>query len=154
MKSEQRSEDCKLSSSIEMQQLVHEVADHTAPSGNWKDRVQAAARALGFEWSRTKAFYYQDARRIDSEEMDHARAVARKLKAEQRRRAAAEHVEWLRATVQSLRADGRQLDSDSLDVLERLAGVVGAEDCALVAMGAETPAEYDADADQSEGWGR
>ena len=145
MKSEQRSEDGKLSSSIEMQRLVHEVADFAAPSANWKDRVQAAARALGFEWARTKAFYYQDARRIDSEEMDHARAVARKLRTEDQRRKAADHVEWLRATVQSLRADGRQLDSDSLDVLERLAGVVGDEGSAMVAVAAE-------DEDQSLDW--
>lgn len=135
--SEQRSEDSEMSSSIEMQALVHQAADFSATSGNWKDRVQAAARALGFEWSRTKAFYYQDARRVDAKEMDHARAVVRKLANEQRRRAAAEHVEWLRSAVQSLRADGRQLDSDSLDVLERLAGVVGDEGGAMVAMAVE-----------------
>lgn len=149
-----RSEDSKLSSLVEMQSLVHQAADHTALSDNWKDRVQAAARALGFGWSRTKDLYYQDARRIDAEEMDRARKVVRALAEQQKRREAAEHVAWLRRTVQSLREDGRQLDGDSLDVLERLAGVVGAESGSLVAVASESPAEFDADADQSSGWGR
>ncbi len=141
------SEDSKLSSLAEMQSLVHEAANYTASSDNWKDRVQAAARAFGFGWSRTKDLYYQDARRIDAEEMDHARKVVRKLNEDRKRREAAEHVAWLRRTVQSLREDGRQLDGDSLDVLERLAGVVGAEGSAVVAMAAE-------DEDQSIGWGQ
>ncbi|UJW87916.1 hypothetical protein [Devosia sp. SL43] len=139
-----------MSSLAEMKGLVHQAADFTSPSDNWKDRVQAAARALGFGWSRTKDLYYQDARRIDAEEMDHARKIVGKLKQDRQRREAAEHVAWLRRTVQSLRADGRQLDGDSLDVLERLAGVVGAEGSALVAMAPEVAAE---DFDQSQGWG-
>lgn len=148
------SEDSKLSSLVEMQSLVHQAADHTALTDNWKDRVQAAARAFGFGWSRTKDLYYQDARRIDAEEMDHARKVVRRLTAERKRREAAEHVAWLQRTVQSLRADGRQLDSDSLDVLERLAGVVGSEDGALVAMAAEGFTDADENTDQSQGWGQ
>lgn len=143
--SEQHSEDGEMSSLAEMQSLVHEAANYTATSDNWKDRVQAAARALGFGWSRTKDLYYQDARRINSEEMDHARRIVRTLKLEQQRREAAGHVAWLRRTVECLREDGGQLDSDSLDVLERLAGVMGAEGGAVVAVAAE-------DQDQSLNW--
>ncbi|GEM_PF-2612595 len=132
-----RSEDSKLSSLVEMQSLVHQTADFTAASGNWKDRVQAAARALGFGWSRTKDLYYQDARRIAAEEMDHAREVVQRLREERERREAAEHVAWLHRTIQSLRASGEELDGGSLDALERLAGVVGAEGCSLVAMANE-----------------
>lgn len=132
-----RSEDSKLSSLVEMQSLVHQAADMTAMSSNWKDRVQAAARALGFGWSRTKDLYYQDARRIAAEEMDHARQVVQRLKEERERREAAEHVAWLQRTIQSLRASGEELDGGSLDALERLAGVVSAESRALVAMASQ-----------------
>lgn len=132
-----RSEDSEMSSLVEMQNLVHEAADYTAHSDNWKDRVQAAARAFGFGWSRTKDLYYQDARRVNAEEMDRARKVVRRLKNERQRREAAEHVAWLRRTVKSLRAGGAELDGGSLDALERLAGVVGAEGGAVVAMATE-----------------
>lgn len=132
-----RSEDSKLSSLVEMQSLVHQAADMTAMSSNWKDRVQAAARALGFGWSRTKDLYYQDARRIAAEEMDHARQVVQRLKEERERREAAEHVAWLQRAIQSLRASGEELDGGSLDALERLAGVVSAESRALVAMASQ-----------------
>jgi len=124
----------KLSSLAEMRALVHEVADFAAPSDNWKDRVQAAARAIGLEWERAKSFYYKTARRVDSGEMDNARAAVKRLRIANERREAARHVEWLRRTVEHLREDGGQFDSESLDVLERLAGVVGAGGGAVVAM--------------------
>lgn len=123
-----------MSSLAEMNTLVHEAADIASDSRNWKDRVTAAARAFGFGWERTKAFYYQTARRVEAGEMDDARQAVRRLRDLDRRRKAAEHVEWLRRTVECLREDGRQLDSNSLDVLERLVGVVGADGGAVVAV--------------------
>lgn len=145
-----RSEDPEVSSLAEMQSLVHATADFTSPSGNWKDRVQAAARALGFGWSRTKDLYYQDARRIDAEEMDRARQVVRKLKDEQRRREAARHVAWLSATLESASASGADLDRSDLAAVQRVLSRVGALDSPL-----GNPGFTDADerADQSRDWG-
>jgi hypothetical protein len=146
-----RSEDSKLSSLAEMQSLVHQTADFTAGSGNWKDRVQAAARALGFGWSRTKDLYYQDARRIDAEEMDRARTVVRKLKDEQRRREAARHVAWLNSTLDHAVSSGADVDRADLAVVQRVLSRIGALDSPL-----GNPGFTDADenADQSQGWGQ
>jgi hypothetical protein len=146
-----RSEDSKLSSAVEMQTLVHQAADFTSPSGNWKDRVQAAARALGFGWSRTKDLYYQDARRIDAEEMDRARQVVRKLKDEQRQREAARHVAWLNRTLEYAVSQGADVDRSDLAAVERVLSRIGALDSAL-----GNPGFTDADerTDQSQGWGR
>jgi hypothetical protein len=132
--SEQNLAGIKMSSLTEMNVLVHEIADYTAESGNWKDRVSAASRAMKLGWERTKGFYYNTARRVDAEEMDIARAVATHLRERHERLEAAKHVEWLRRTIESLREDGGQLDGESLDVLERLAGVVGSEGRSMVAM--------------------
>lgn len=144
--SEQNSEDQELSSVAEMQALVHEAADHTAPSSNWKDRVHAAARCFGLDWGRAKAFYYQDARRVDAKEMDDARRAIRKLRAAAQQRAATEHLAWLRSTVELHRESGEGMDSGTLDAIERFIGRIGDEDSAVVGVAAE-------DEDQSIGWG-
>lgn len=143
--SEQCSEGCELSSQAEMQALVHEAADLAAPTGNWKDRVQAAARALGFSWARTKAFYYQDARQVNAEEMDRARARIRELKRAAERTRAADHIAWLRSTLERHRETGEGMDGQTLDALEHLvrqARAVGGP----VVVAAE-------DQDQSVNWG-
>ena len=148
-----RSEGGKLSSLAEMQSLVHQAADFTAPSGNWKDRVQAAARALGFGWSRTKDFYYQDARRIDAEEMDHARQVVEKLKADQRRRDTARHLAWLRSIHAGATEAGSDMDRADLAAVERVLARIGALDCPLGDTGAAGFTEADERASQEHGWG-
>lgn len=130
--SELHSEDQELSSVAEMHALVHEAADYTASSQNWKDRVQAAARAFGLDWGRAKAFYYRDARRVDAKEMDDARRAIERLRRERERREAAEHIAWLRTTIEQHRARGSGMDSRSLletqralDEVERLIGAQG-----------------------------
>lgn len=135
--SEFHSEDEELSSLTEMQSLVHEAADYAAPTGNWKDRVHAAARAFGFEWGRAKAFYYRDARRVEAKEMDDARKAIRRLRADATRRQAAQHVAWLRSTLELHRQSGSGMDGKSLDELERVLGLIGDPDGAVVAVAAE-----------------
>jgi len=92
-----------MSSVAEMQSLVHEAAD-AAGTGNWKDRVQAAARVLNLPFSRAKALYYREYRCVRAEEMDNARAAIRALREEEARRKATEHVAWLHSQLAYLRS--------------------------------------------------
>ena len=58
----------------EMQDLLHEIA---GPIGLVKGRIRAAAKALGWSYSRTKDLWYADPRaRVDLPEILQARATA------------------------------------------------------------------------------
>ena len=107
-----------MSSVGEMHCLVHEAADFSAPSGNWKERVNAAARVFDLGWERAKAFYYSDARRVDAEEMDRARRAIKRLRAESGNRKAAEHLAWLECELGRLRASGEEFHGPHVDGLE------------------------------------
>lgn len=119
-----------------MSSLVHEVANYLAPSTNWKERVRAAARALKLPFGRTKAHYYREARRVDAEEMDRARAKATELREASIRRKAAEHMAWLNSTVEHLRAVDPEFHSFDVDGLERAVARLGALGGAVADTGA------------------
>ena len=128
--SEQRSERAEMSSAAEMSMLVREVADFAAPSPNWKDRVNAAARVLKLPFNRAKAHYYGEARRVDAEEMDRARAAARELRERQRADRENEHLRWLECEIARHRASGEELRGPHvdglLDLLRHARGEAGA----------------------------
>lgn len=129
--SETHSKDDEMSSVNEMHCLVHEAANFAAPTGNWKDRVQAASRAFGLGWERAKAFYYRDARRVDAEEMDRARRAIAKLRAEARDRKNAEHLAWLNRSLAHLQASDPEFFGQDISRLERALAGVGALDGAV-----------------------
>lgn len=114
-----------MSSEAEMSSLVHEVANYLAPSTNWKERVRAAAHALKLPFGRAKAHYYGEARRVDAEEMDRARAAAEQLREANVRRKAAEHMDWLNATIAQLRQTDEDFHRDDLAGLERAVARLG-----------------------------
>lgn len=127
--SEKRSEDSELYSEAysigEMQEAVREIADLQTPSPRWKERVTAASRALGFSWSRTKDFYYRNARTVLDHEGRAARAILREIKARKQAHAQAAR---LYETLAYLRAADADFHSASIDRLERQlaeAGVLG-----------------------------
>jgi len=109
-----------------MTSLVHEVANYLAPSTNWKERVRAAARALNLPFGRAKAHYYREARRVDAEEMDRARAKAEELREASIRRKAAEHIAWLNSTIEHLRQTDEEFHGIDVDGLERAVARLGA----------------------------
>ena len=122
-----------MTSEAEMSALVHEVAGYAAPSTNWKERVQAAARALKLPFGRAKAHYYGEARRVDAGEMDRARAVAEEFREATLRRKAAEHVAWLSATVEHLRQTDEEFHGVDIVGLERAIARLGLSDSAVAA---------------------
>lgn len=140
-----------MSSVAEMSALAHEAADLTAISSNWKDRVSAAARVLNLTFGRAKRVYFREARRVDAKEMDRARAAIDELREAELRRQSHVHIEWLRRTVEQVRAAGEELDGFDVDGLERALSRAGASGRAVGRAGA---AEFDAGFDQRDGWGR
>lgn len=125
--SEYRSKEAELSSAAEMTALVREVADSSAPTRNWKDRVHAASRILRLPFGRTKAHYYGEARRVDAEEMDRARAAAEELREARLRKQAGEHLAWLNTTIEHLRQTDEEFHSFNVDGLERALARLGAQ---------------------------
>jgi hypothetical protein len=118
--SEQRSKEAEMSSVAEMSLLVREVADFAAPSPNWKDRVNAASRILKLPFGRVKSLYYGDARRVEAEEMDRARAAARELRERQRVERENAHLAWLSSELGRLRETGEEFHGPHIDALERV----------------------------------
>lgn len=135
-----------MSSVAEMSALAHEAADHTALTSNWKDRVHAAARVLQLSFGRAKRLYFREARRVEAGEMDVARAAIEELREAALRRKAADHVNWLRSTVEHLRQTDEEFHQFDVDGFERALSRVGSLGGA---MGSAGPAETDADFDQS-----
>ena len=123
--SEQRSKRPEVTSEAEMTALVREVADHASPSTNWKERVRAAARVLKLPFGRVKAHYYREARRVDAEEMDRARAAACELREQSIRRKASEHIAWLNSTIEHLRTIDPEFHSVDVAGLERAVARLG-----------------------------
>lgn len=132
-----------MTSEAEMTSLVHEVANYAAPSSNWKERVRAAARVLKLPFNRAKAHYYREARRVDAEEMDRARAVAEELREARLRQKAAQHVAWLSATVEHLRQTDEEFHGVDIAGLERAIARLGSQ-CGPVADPASAdPSQHD-----------
>lgn len=105
---------------VEMHALVHEAADYGAPSGGWKERVQAAASALNLGWERAKSFYYGNARRVDAEEMDHARKAIRTIREARSRQRELDHLAWLEREIARHRVSDEELRGPHIDALERV----------------------------------
>lgn len=121
--SEFSSEESELSAVREMSVLMHEVADLKTRSTNWKERVTAAHRALGFTWNRTKDFYFADARISPRmKEGDHARKVRDELKA---KREAYEQAVRLHEAATYLRQSDEDFHQPTVDALERAAAAGG-----------------------------
>lgn len=139
-----------MSSVAEISALAHEAADFTAASSNWKDRVQAAARAFGMSFGRAKRVYFQEVRRVDAEEMDVARAAVEELREAALRRKAADHIAWFRSTVEHLRQTDEEFHQFDVDGLERVLARAGASGRPVAVPGS---GEADADFDQRK-WGR
>jgi hypothetical protein len=114
-----------MSSVAEMSALVREAADHTAMSSNWKDRVDAAARVLRLSFGRTKRHYFGEARRVDAEEMDRARAAIEELREQELRRQAADHLAWLNSTVERLRQTDEEFYGFDVAGFERAVSRLG-----------------------------
>lgn len=121
-----------------MQALMHEAADMTAASPNWKDRVAAAARVFDLQWARAKAFYYGDARRVEAGEMDYARRAIAKLRKQRERQKALAHIAWMRAALEQnsplaagVRGEDVLRTVHALDEMEQVVGCSGAEDGAV-----------------------
>ena len=129
--SELRSKEPEMTSEAEMTALVHEVANYAAPSTNWKERVRAASRVLKLPFGRAKAHYYREARRVDAEEMDRARAAAEELREASIRRKAAEHMAWLNSTIEHLRTVDPEFHSLNVAGLERAVARLGSQCGAL-----------------------
>lgn len=137
-----------MSSVAEISALAHQAADLTAGSSNWKDRVQAAARAFNVSFGRAKRLYFKEARRVDAEEMDVARAAVEQLREAALRRDSTHHLTWLHTTVEHLRQTDEEFHSFDVAGLERALARSGASGRAVGG------AEADEDFDQRNGWGR
>lgn len=133
-----------MSSAAEISMLVREVADLTAPSQNWKDRVSAAARALGLPFGRVKSLYYGEARRVDAEEMDSARAAARELREQARIDRENSHLAWLESEIGRLRASGQEFRGAHADGLEHFLRMARGADSALALQQAGEDADVPA----------
>jgi hypothetical protein len=113
-----------MSSVAEMSALVREVAEYSAESSNWKERVQAAARALRMPFGRAKRHYYGEARRVDAEEMDRARETVGRLRA-------TEHIRNLNRTAAYLRSVDPDLYGPAIAGIERSLAAAGVLDRAM-----------------------
>jgi hypothetical protein len=123
--SEQRSCEQEMSSALEMTSMVQEAAD-AARTSNWKDRVHAAARILGLPFSRAKAFYYREDRRVTAEEMDLARQRIQQHREDRLHASHQEHLTWLYDTISQLHAAGEDVGGFEVDRLERAVARLGA----------------------------
>lgn len=142
---EQRSYEQEMNSALEMTSMVQEAAD-AARTANWKDRVQAAARILGLPFSRAKAFYYREDRRVTAEEMDLARRRIQQHREDRLHATHQQHLAWLYDTLSQLHAAGEDVAGFDVDRLERAVARLGADHRAL----GYQPEE---DHDQSREWG-
>ena len=136
-----------MSSVAEMSSLVREAAAFGAPaSSNWKERVRAAARVLSIPFGRAKRHYYGEARRVDAEEMDRARAAIRELREAKRRQREQDHLAWLECELGRLRASGEEFHGAHVDGLEHFlrvgrgeAGAMAIPETATAPFGVRLP---------------
>lgn len=132
-----------MSSVAEMSSLVREVADFAAPSPNWKDRVNAAARVLGLPFGRVKAHYYGEARRVEAEEMDRARAAARELREQRRIAKEHEHLAWLECEIARHRAAGTDFHGAHGDALQHFLRVARGDAGTVAVPATDADPDYD-----------
>lgn len=102
----------EMSSVAEASILLKQVAGRRAASDSVKALIHRAARRLHWKQSRTKDIWYEDARRIDSFEMDTLRAEAARVEIEEARTR-------LLALRNGLAATDPDFHRDTIDALER-----------------------------------
>lgn len=122
--SEKASEKSEMTDCTVASNLMRELA----PAGTAKARIGVVATKLRWPWSRAKAIWYGEARRIDAGEMDALRAAIRKRQIEEGRREFAE----LRAQIARLETAiivaNPTMDRDTLDaVLKTIRGPGGVD---------------------------
>lgn len=118
-----------MSSVATAQSLTHDLGDILAPGEKWKRQISAVHRGLtsdkfehalvGLKWSRVKAWFYGEARRVNYEEV----VALRELRAiEEARRARLKLAATANILAAHLAAAGAPLDGDQMRALGRLAG--------------------------------
>ncbi len=111
---------------VEMKTLCGELAERLAPAGSVKARVNALMGKLKLGENRVVEFLRGKARRVDSWEKDNARRVLEDLREAELRRTTEQRLQWLRTTVEHLRATDEEFHGFDIDGLERAAARVGA----------------------------
>lgn len=113
-----------MSSAYEAAELIQRIAEPRPVGDSVKAAIGRAAGRLGWPYSRTKDVWYQDARRIDAEELDALRRKDAQLDWERavesvvglRERLAATDADFHRETIGSLdralRSMGAEIRSD------------------------------------------
>lgn len=118
--SDKQSEKFEMSSVAEASTLLRRVAGPRGSGDNIKRLIERAARRVGFGYSRARDIWYQDARRIDSEEMDRLRDKAARFEAQEtrdslvamRNRLAATDPEFHRQTIDALDSALRSMGAE------------------------------------------
>jgi hypothetical protein len=110
----------------EMKTLCGELAERLVPTGSVKARVNALMGKLRLGENRVLEFLRGKARRVDSWEKDNARRVLEELREAELRRTTEQRLQWLRTTVEHLRATDEEFHGFDIDGLERAAARVGA----------------------------
>ncbi len=137
---------------FEMQTLTNALADRLVGiRGREKQRIGAIAKAIGVSANRALEFLKGKARRVDAWEKEHARRELHALEHTERCRRETEYALWLESEIGRFRASGEELDGAAVVGFER---VIRDARARAGAVALSSPAESDADFDQSEGWGR
>lgn len=122
--SEKVSENSEMSDCAAASNLMQELA----PKGTAKERIGVVATKLRWPWSRAKAIWYGEARRIDAGEMDALRAAIRKRQIEEERREFAELRARIARLETALAVAHPSLDRDEVDaVLKTIRGPRGVD---------------------------
>lgn len=118
--SDKRSEKFEMSSVAEASTLLRRVAGPRGSGDNIKRLIERAARRVGFGYSRARDIWYEDARRIDSEEMDRLRDRAAKFEAQETR-------DSLVAMRARLAQTDPEFHRETIDALDSALRAMGAE---------------------------
>src|SRR5215813_8904428 len=118
--SESLSESTEMSSVAEASCLIRRVAGPREVGDSVKALIRRASRRLGWQFSRTKDVWYQDARRIDAEEMDRLRDEAARVEANVAR-------ERLLALRNGLAATDPEFHRETIDALEHVLRCMGCQ---------------------------
>lgn len=105
--SEKLSEHSEMSDAAQASELVRDVVPVNG-GATIRARILATARRLGWNYSRTRDVWYEQARRIDAHEMDQLRAALKKKEAQE----ANDDIQQLRARLARLETVLAVADAD------------------------------------------
>ncbi len=105
-----------------------EIASARSRGPSMQQKVDAVMKALRVSENRAYEFLKGKARRVDGFEKDRARAIKAEIEAENANRKRAEHIEWLRSTIEHLREENAGVDSHEVAHVERVLARIGALD--------------------------